>query len=103
MIQRILRKMKKFHPDFAAAKSHLSAIFGKIIDGKYAKEQDYVDSIERWIERWSDPLQATSSDQLEALVQLGKYMAVWLTIADTHKDVASAMKSLLRMPRLQHQ
>jgi beta-xylosidase len=70
-MQRILKKMPKAHADYRAAKAHLKAIYGKIIDGAYKDSEAYIKSMEKWISRWSDPKLATSSNKLEAIVQLG--------------------------------
>ena len=66
--------MKKGHPDYYEAIKHLSSIFRKIINGEYNTEEEYIQSMERWIERWSDPLQASSDDEKQKLKDWGMHL-----------------------------
>jgi len=70
---RIAKKVKRGHPDYYKAIKHLSSIFRKIINGEYDTEEDFISSMERWIGRWSDPLQASSDDEKQKLKDWGAY------------------------------
>lgn len=73
VLQRIIREMQRSHPDFVNAKKHLSGIFQKIIKGEYGSDTEYVEDMELWISRWSDPHRVSTSDAKERVLNLGEF------------------------------
>lgn len=71
---RIAKKVKRGHPDYYDAIKHLGSIFRKIINGEYNTEDEFIGSMEQWIERWSDPLQASANDEKQKLKDWGMYL-----------------------------
>lgn len=64
--------MGKSHPDFGSARSHLSSIMQKIIKGTYDTPEEYVESMENWIKRWSDKDQVSPMDPKDQIIALGR-------------------------------
>jgi hypothetical protein len=52
----------------------------KIIHGSYETVDDFVNSMERWIDRWSDAEQASPIDAIHQIVQLGMHISQLLML-----------------------
>ena len=68
--------MPKSHPDFAAARGHLSNIMQKIIKGSYKDKEDYVTDMHKWAEHWSDPEKAAACNTVNQLQAIGNQNTV---------------------------
>ncbi|PRP76182.1 hypothetical protein PROFUN_13728 [Planoprotostelium fungivorum] len=71
VIQRVCKFMSKGHPDFALARRHLSNILHKVNRGAYLDQQEFIDAMERWIDRWSDPDLAAPMSNLDLIKSVG--------------------------------
>lgn len=71
-IQRVLRTMPKWHPDFHAAQSALKAIFGKLLEGQYTVAQKFVDAMQGWVSHFEKPSDAAKVDVSDIIKLAGQ-------------------------------
>ncbi|PRP74590.1 hypothetical protein PROFUN_14879 [Planoprotostelium fungivorum] len=68
IIQRICKFMPKAHPDFYAARRHMSRILKKINKGRYRTEEEIQNAFQRWIDEWSDDSLASPMSEVDMIL-----------------------------------
>lgn len=74
-MQRVLKTLPKFHPDFKRARQELSSIFGKLQNETpfYKSKQEFASALEDWLELYSNPTQLSKLNDLEKIKLIGCY------------------------------
>lgn len=92
--------MSKGHPDFALARRHLSNILHKVNQGGYASHQEFIDSMERWIDRWSDADLAAPMSSLDLIKSVGEKLATSTHVADDRSGDLEAQRTTRQFQKM---